>query len=64
MKNSTENRRRAAGRRPTTPHDEIARLQGRHLGACAKCGRTVYFEQNFTRFEGAVVHVRCPIRRP
>ena len=63
MANSTEGRRRGPARAPTSRREELARLHGRHLGVCAKCGRTVYFEQNFTRFEGRVVHVRCPIAR-
>ena len=41
--------------------DELTRLQGRNLGDCAACGRPVFFERNFTRFRGRVVHVRCPI---
>ncbi|MEA2150483.1 MAG: hypothetical protein QOD69_2313 [Solirubrobacteraceae bacterium] len=40
--------------------DELARLRGRTIGACASCGRAVFLE-NFTRFRGRVVHVRCPI---
>lgn len=44
--------------------DELAKLRGRNLGACAACGRTVYFEHNFTRCSGRVVHVRCPITTP
>jgi hypothetical protein len=41
--------------------DELAKLRGRILGDCAACGRTVYFEHNFTRLNGCVVHVRCPV---
>jgi hypothetical protein len=41
--------------------DELAKLHGKQIGACAVCGRAVFFEQNFTRFRGRVVHVRCPI---
>jgi hypothetical protein len=56
--------RREPGRGPGfagTVQDELAKLRGRNLGACAACGKPVYFEQNFTRFRGRVVHVRCPI---
>lgn len=56
--------RREPGRGPVfagTVQDELAKLRGRNLGACAACGKPVYFEQNFTRFRGRVVHVRCPI---
>ncbi len=41
--------------------DELAALRGRNLGPCAACGRSVYFEHNFSRSRGRVVHVRCPI---
>lgn len=44
--------------------DELAKLRGRILGDCAACGRTVYFEHNFTRLNGRVVHVRCPTPPP
>ncbi len=44
-----------------TFRDELAKLRGRDLGACAACGQSVFFEHNFTRFMGRVVHVRCPI---
>ncbi len=44
-----------------TVRDELARLRGRQLGVCAACGHPVFFEHNFTRFRGRVVHVRCPI---
>ncbi len=41
--------------------DELAALRGRNLGPCAACGRSVYFEHNFSRSRGRLVHVRCPI---
>jgi hypothetical protein len=44
-----------------TVRDELTKLRGKNLGACAACGRPVFFEHNFTRFRGRVVHVRCPI---
>lgn len=44
-----------------TVGDELAKLRGKKLGACAACGQPVFFEHNFTRFAGRVVHVRCPI---
>lgn len=44
-----------------TVRDELAKLRGRNIGACAKCDKPVYFEHNFMRFRGRVVHVRCPI---
>lgn len=46
---------------PRTVRDELARERGRDLGACAACGRPVFFEQSFTRLNGRVAHVRCPI---
>lgn len=46
---------------PDTFGDELAKLRGKNLGACAACGQTVFFEHNFTRFMGRVMHVRCPI---
>ena len=64
---STDNRRRSRAARPARAPDpgraRHAKLHGRELGACANCGRTVYLEHNFTRFDGRVVHVRCPIAR-
>lgn len=53
----------APGRGPGfsgTVRDELAKLRGKNLGACAGCGKPVYFQQNFTRFRGRTVHVRCP----
>jgi hypothetical protein len=44
--------------------DELAKLRGRVLGDCAACGHRVYFEHNFMRLNGRVVHVRCPITAP
>jgi hypothetical protein len=44
-----------------TVRDELAALRGRNLGPCARCGRSVYFEHNFSRYRGRIVHVRCPI---
>jgi len=41
--------------------NELAKLHGKQIGACAACGRAVFFEQSFTRFRGRVAHVRCPI---
>lgn len=41
-------------------NDELAKLRGQQLGACAICGRPVYFEENFTRLRGHVIHVSCP----
>lgn len=46
---------------PGAIRDELAKLRGRILGECATCGRTVYLAHNFTRRDGQVVHVRCPI---
>jgi hypothetical protein len=43
--------------------DELAELRGRILGECAACGHAVYSEHSFTRLEGRVVHVRCPITK-
>jgi hypothetical protein len=45
----------------TDVRDELAKLRGRILGDCAACGHAVYFEHNFTRLNGRVIHVRCPI---
>jgi hypothetical protein len=36
-------------------------LRGKNVGDCARCGKPVSVEQNFTRFRGRVVHLRCPI---
>ena len=44
-----------------TVRDELARLRGRNLGACAACQQPVFVAQSFTRVEGRLVHVRCPI---
>ncbi len=44
-----------------TVRDELARLRGKNLGACAACGQPVYAAQNFTRLTGRVIHLRCPI---
>jgi hypothetical protein len=44
-----------------TVAEELARLRGRSLGACATCGRSVFLAQSFTRLRGRVIHVRCPI---
>lgn len=46
---------------PGAVHDELAKLRGRIVGDCAACGHTVYVAHNFTRFDGEVVHLRCPI---
>lgn len=62
MTGSTEHGRRTPGT-PQSRRHEFAQLHGRVLGTCAKCGRTVYLEHNFTRFAGRVIHVRCPITR-
>jgi hypothetical protein len=45
----------------STIPDELAKLRGRQIGPCVACGRPVFFEHNFTRLQGRVVHVRCPI---
>ena len=44
-----------------TVRDELAALRGGNLGPCAVCGRSVYFEHNFSRSRGRLVHVRCPV---
>ena len=44
-----------------TVRDELARLRGRSLGACAACQQTVFVTQNFTRVQGRLVHERCAI---
>jgi hypothetical protein len=46
---------------PDAVRAELAKLRGRILGTCATCGHTVYLEHNFTRLNGRVLHVRCPI---
>lgn len=44
-----------------TVRDEFARVRGRTVGACAACGRPIFFgSENVSRFKGSVVHVRCP----
>lgn len=48
-------------RLPAAVQRELAKLRGKNLGACAACGQPVFVEQNFSRFEGRVSHVRCPI---
>jgi hypothetical protein len=45
----------------STARDELTRLRGKTIGVCAVCGRPVFFEHNFTRMYGRLVHVRCPI---
>ncbi|MEA2493794.1 MAG: hypothetical protein QOJ29_1705 [Thermoleophilaceae bacterium] len=35
--------------------------RGKNVGECARCGKPVSLEQNFTRFRGRVVHLRGPI---
>jgi hypothetical protein len=44
-----------------TVRDELTRLRGKTIGACAVCGHAVFFEYNFTRLRGRLVHVRCPV---
>jgi hypothetical protein len=44
-----------------TVRDELARLRGRSLGACAACQQPVFVTQNFTRLQGRLVHERCAI---
>lgn len=40
--------------------DVLAKLRGKHLGACASCGKQVLSQQSFTRYQGRTAHVRCP----
>jgi hypothetical protein len=44
-----------------TVRDELARLRGRSVGACASCQQHVFITQNFTRVQGRLVHERCAI---
>ncbi|MEA2186438.1 MAG: hypothetical protein QOK16_1449 [Solirubrobacteraceae bacterium] len=44
-----------------TVRDELARVRGRSLGACAACQQPVFVTQNFTRLQGRLVHERCAI---
>lgn len=39
--------------------DETCALRGRALGCCRVCGKPVFSQQNFTRAQGHVSHVRC-----
>jgi len=70
MTTTTNHPRRRTSRSTPPPgmtsavRDELARLRGRILCNCAACGRTVYFEHNFTRLNGRVTHVRCPTPPP
>ena len=44
-----------------TVRDELAKLLGKSVGACARCGRPVSLQQSFTRVQGRIDHVRCPV---
>ena len=50
-----------AGGFPGIVRDELAKLRGKSLGVCARCGKPVFLAQSFTRFGGHTAHVRCPI---
>lgn len=47
---------------------ELAVLRHRELGCdigcCERCGKPVRSQQNFTRKDGAIAHVRCRITDP
>jgi len=40
---------------------DLSELRAKTLGDCAHCGRPVFISQNFTRTQGRVAHLRCPI---
>lgn len=48
--------------------DQIAILRhrelGRDIGPCERCGKPVRSQQNFSREDGVIAHVRCRITRP
>lgn len=44
-----------------TVRDELAKLRGKSVGACAGCGLPVFLQQSFTRVQGQIVHVRCAV---